>query len=127
MMSRHSEGMQEGMTFCFGSNISGRHGKGAALTARNKYGAVYGVGYGKQGDSFAIPTKDENLRVLSLALIKQYVDKFIIYALKHPEEIFYCTRIGCGLSGYKDHQIGPMFIGAPDNCILPDGWGKEIV
>ena len=33
--------------FVFGSNIAGRHGRGAALYAKQNYGAVYGVGIGR--------------------------------------------------------------------------------
>ena len=43
--------------FVFGSNLAGRHGKGAALDAKNKYGAIYGVGFGRTGNSYAIPQK----------------------------------------------------------------------
>jgi hypothetical protein len=35
---------------------------------------------------------------------------------------FQVTRIGCGLAGYTDAQIAPMFADAPVNCVLPDGW-----
>jgi hypothetical protein len=44
--------------FVFGSNTQGRHGKGAALTAKNKFGAIYGQAEGLQGQSYAIITKD---------------------------------------------------------------------
>ena len=108
--------------FVFGSNLAGRHGKGAALTAYRKYGAIYGQGVGMQGNSFAIPTKDENLNTLPVNKIAKYVDKFINYAVLNPELIFQVTRIGCGLAGYDDADIAPLFINAPSNCILPVGW-----
>jgi hypothetical protein len=108
--------------FVFGSNLAGRHGKGAALTALRTYGAVYGQGVGPQGQSYAIPTKDENLRSLPLLTIDRYVYKFLQYARDHPDEKFLVTRIGCGYAGYTDRQIAPMFALAPDNCILPDDW-----
>ena len=50
------------MIFVFGSNLAGRHGAGAALYAARKYGAKYGVGVGRTGDAYALPTKDENLK-----------------------------------------------------------------
>ena len=108
--------------FVFGSNWAGRHGKGAALTARNDYGAVYGIGVGRTGNAYAIPTKDAHLRTLPLASVEKHVAAFLLYARQHPELDFLVTRIGCGLAGYKDHQIAPMFADAPDNCSLPDGW-----
>jgi len=52
--------------FVFGSNLAGRHGKGAALHARKHYGAIYGQGWGRQGNSYAIPTKDSKLKTVPL-------------------------------------------------------------
>lgn len=108
--------------FVFGSNLAGRHGRGAALFARQYRGAQYGVGVGRTGQSYAIPTKDEQIRTLPLDRINVYVAEFLDYARAHPGLAFEVTRIGCGLAGYIDQQIAPMFMGAPDNCQLPDGW-----
>jgi hypothetical protein len=104
--------------FVFGSNLAGRHGKGAALHARRECGAIYGQGVGRQGQSYAIPTKDEHLRTLPLDRISQYVVQFLEYARQHPNEQFYVTPVGTGLAGYSVSDIDPMFDGAPDNCIL---------
>lgn len=109
--------------FVFGSNLAGRHGKGAALYARQHRGAIYGQGEGLQGDSYAIPTKDAFLRTLPLAEIEARVRTFLTFARQFNAQ-FAVTRIGCGLAGYTDAQIAPMFENAPDNCILPDGWRK---
>lgn len=111
--------------FVFGSNLAGRHGKGAALEARNKHGAVYGQGVGMQGCSYGIPTKNEKLNTLPLKDIQGYVEEFIHFAKVKPEWQFNVTRIGCGLAGYTDAQIAPMFEGAPENCVLPEGWRVE--
>lgn len=108
--------------FVFGSNLAGRHGKGAALTALLYHGAIYGQGNGRQGNSYAIPTKDVYLRTLPLETINFYVDIFITYAKEHPELSFFITRIGCGLAGYTDTDIAPMFKNAPSNCELPLLW-----
>lgn len=110
------------MIFVFGSNLAGRHGKGAALYAKIHHGAIYGQGIGRQGNSYAIPTKDKNLRPLPLYEIRKYVGQFIEYARSNPKETFQVTRIGCGLAGYKDFEIAPMFEYAPDNCVLPKEW-----
>lgn len=107
------------MIFVFGSNLAGRHGKGAALFAKQKHGAIYGVGVGRQGNAYAIPTKDRHLRTLSLDTIETYVDEFIEYAKKNPTEQFQVTAIGCGLAGYSPSDIAPMFYDAPQNCELP--------
>jgi len=105
--------------FVFGSNLAGRHGKGAAAFARLERGAVYGVGQGPQGRSYAIPTKGHTLEVLSLGEIAVNVALFLIYAHAHQSERFEVTAIGCGLAGYSPEQIAPMFRGAPPNCELP--------
>jgi len=108
------------MIFVFGSNLAGRHGKGAALYAKRRRGAIPGQGVGRQGDSYAIPTKDGSLRTLPLDEIRTHVERFLIYAANHPHLQFEVTPIGCGLAGYKPAQIAPMFIGAGANVILPE-------
>lgn len=108
--------------FVFGSNLAGRHGKGAALCAMKDHGAIYGRGIGPQGHSYAIPTKDGSLVTLPLFTINLYVDVFKRFALERPEKTFNVTRIGCGLAGYTDSDIAPMFMDAPINCNLPEGW-----
>jgi len=105
--------------FVFGSNEGGRHGKGAALFARQNYGAVYGQGVGMHGNSYAIPTKDCRLSTLPLSRIETYVFEFKAFAAGHPRLHFNVTAIGCGLAGYKPEQIAPMFRDAPTNCELP--------
>ena len=105
--------------FVFGSNLAGRHGKGAALWARQHRGAVYGIGQGRQGQSYAIPTKDERLRTLPLETIGAHAVRFMDYARIYPELSFQLTPIGCGLAGYGPEQIAPLFKGAPPNVILP--------
>lgn len=113
--------------FVFGSNLAGRHGKGAAAIAKLQYGAIYGVGEGIQGQSYAIPTKDEKIRSLSLIQVKRHVDTFLRYAKANPGVIFKVTAIGTGLAGFKHDDIGPMFYDAPINCILPISWRDYVI
>jgi hypothetical protein len=123
--------------FVFGSNLIGRHGRGAAHVALCGYGAIYGMGVGPQGQSYAIPTKDWAIQRMKLDVIKLYVDQFIQYANlqkskdnwikdatrnKLNDTKFFITAIGCGLAGYKPEQIAPMFKAAPNNCSFPDIW-----
>lgn len=108
--------------FVFGSNEAGVHGAGAARTAYEKHGARWGKSYGHYGDSFAIPTKDENIQTLSLDRIRLYVDGFIAYAQGHRKVQFKVTRIGCGLAGLRDEEIAPMFYNAPSNCLFDEAW-----
>lgn len=105
--------------FVFGSNLAGRHGKGAALWARQHHGAVYGQGEGRQGNSYAIPTKTVWIKTMPLDAIERYVARFLRYAATCPSEQFQLTPIGCGLAGYRPEQIAPMFKDAPANVILP--------
>ena len=107
--------------FVFGSNESGIHGAGAAKAAMSK-GAIYGHSYGQAGDTWAIPTKDRDIKTMPLERIQKYVTGFLAYADGHPNLNFQVTRIGCGLAGYKDKDIAPMFVGAPKNCTFDEKW-----
>lgn len=107
--------------FVFGSNLAGFHGAGAALAAYKYYGATLGQGEGLSGISYAIPTKDENLRPRELEDIRQSVNTFVQFTHDHPEMNFFVTRVGCGLAGFKDRVIAPMFKGAI-NCSFAEEW-----
>lgn len=114
------------MIFVFGSNLAGRHGKGAALYAKEHHGAILGQGKGLQGTSYGIPTKDHDLKTLPLNVINHYVQEFLEFATQKYALMFQVTRIGCGLAGYKDADIAPMFKSAPLNCLLPDEWKEYL-
>lgn len=105
--------------FVFGSNLAGRHGTGAALMAKKRFGAVNGIGTGLQGACYAIPTKDRRLNVLPLWSIRIHIVEFTEHAKLAPELTFLVTKIGCGLSGYSPADIAPMFRDASENVILP--------
>lgn len=117
--------------FVFGSNLAGIHGAGAARHAREHFGAIYGRGMGLQGHSYGIPTKDHRIQSLPLDSIQVHVENFLRFAQEHPEMVFQVTRIGCGLAGYKDQQIAPLFKEAlkpsVDNIMLPVGWTRLIL
>ncbi len=113
--------IKENEIFVFGSNLSGRHGRGAAHIAYHKFGAVRGIGVGLHGNSYAIPTKDQNLKTLPLEIICHFVDNFIELTKTEPKLIFLVTEIGCGLAGYTPESIAPLFEKARhcDNIYLP--------
>lgn len=102
--------------FVFGSSLSGHHGGGAASAAVNKFGAIKGQGVGLQGQSYAIPTMQGGVET-----IKPYVDEFIKFAEINYDKTYYVTRIGCGIAGFKDEEIAPLFLDAlsSHNIILP--------
>ena len=105
--------------FVFGSNLSGMHGGGAAYTAYRHFGAIMGQGVGLQGRSYGSPTMQGGPET-----IRPYVDEFIQFAREHSELTFLVTRIGCGIAGFRDSDIAPLFKEAHDvpNIVLPEGW-----
>jgi len=122
--------LAENEIFVFGSNYAGRHGKGAALTAYRKFGAIQGQGTGLMGRCYGIATKDRNFKVLPLRTIELQIARFLKFARLNTFYTFLVTPIGCGLAGYKYKEIAPLFInnGVPENVILPDEfkqWVKE--
>lgn len=115
--------------FVFGSNEAGIHGAGAALTAAKFYGAIQGQGFGLMGNSFGIPTKDRGLRTLQLEKIQRYVDLFLDFVHDRKDLNFFLTKIGCGLAGYTEDEIAPLFKNRffvntikPTNIEMPNGW-----
>ena len=108
--------LKENEIFVFGSNLNGMHGGGAARAAYNKFGAIWGQGAGLQGQSYGIPTMHGGVDV-----IKPYVDEFINFAKSHPQLKFLVTRIGCGIAGFTNEEIAPLFKDAIEieNIYLP--------
>jgi hypothetical protein len=109
----------ENEVFVFGSNLAGAHGGGAALLAYRKFGAIWGQGVGLQGQSYGIPTMHGGVDA-----IKPYVDEFIEFAKTRPDLTFLVTRVGCGIAGFTNEEISPLFAKAHDveNIVLPAGW-----
>ena len=105
--------------FVFGSNLAGMHGGGAAYIAVKKFGAVMGQGVGLQGQSYAIPTMQGGVET-----IVPYVDEFIDFAQGHPDLTFLVTRIGCGIAGFLEEEIAPLFRAAlhVPNIRLPESF-----
>ncbi len=111
--------LQPNEIFVFGSNLRGMHGGGAAYIAHRKFGAIMGQGVGLQGQSYAIPTMQGGVET-----IKPYVDEFIEFAKEHQNLTFLVTRIGCGIAGFTDNEISPLFNAAHEveNIVLPPNW-----
>ncbi len=109
--------------FVFGSNLEGHHMGGAARVAYDKFGAEWGNGVGIQGQSYAIPTMQGGVET-----IKPYVDDFIKMAREWDQNTFYVTRIGCGIAGFTDEEIAPLFDEAYDlyNVRLPKSFSDII-
>lgn len=114
--------LPEKFVFVFGSNLAGRHGKGAAKDAIDYFGASRKIPIGLSGSSYAIPTKDARLNVLPIDKIEIYTQQFIEFAKTHPDLTFLVTTVGCGLAGYFHEEMAPLFADSPSNCVLPDVW-----
>lgn len=110
--------------FVFGSNLAGMHGGGAARMAYEQFGAEWGVGVGPTGQCYAIPTMQGGIET-----IRPYVYEFIAYAKQHSDKRFLVTRIGCGIAGFTDEEIAPLFRKALSipNIALPQLWHSILV
>jgi len=121
--------LEDNQIFVFGSNLSGIHGKGAALTAR-KWGAVFYQSSGLQGKTWAIPTKDASIkRTLAISEIKPFVNDFIEFTKENKNLTFLVTEIGCGLAGLTPEQIAPLFkeVVNIENIHLPRRFWKYLI
>lgn len=110
------------MIFVFGSNVLGRHGAGAAREAFEKHGAVMGQGEGMYGQSYALPTVGIPMLPLSVGEVDDAVARFLNLADVRPDLTFQVTRVGCGLAGFTDAEIAPLFADAPENCQFDEAW-----
>lgn len=121
--------------FVFGSNPEGRHGAGAAKTAREKFGAIYGQGEGLQGNAYALPTKDlrvkenKGLRSISAEQITENIRKMYDVAKQNPSKKFkvaYTNGLNeTTLNGYTGAEMIKMFKDAgpiPSNIIFSKNW-----
>lgn len=116
-----------GVFFVFGSNRLGIHGAGAARAANQYCGAVYGVGEGPTGLSYAVPTKERpHDHGLPLSEIEKGVHRFVQYTLDNPDKTFLVTPIGTGYAGHHFSDIAPMFRGAI-NCWFPKAWEQFLI
>jgi len=109
--------------FVFGSNRCGFHGGGAARIAMEDFGAKWGEGLGPTGKCYAIDTMSGGIEN-----IRPQVNSFLDYAKKHSELKFFVTRIGCGIAGYTDKEIAPLFAEAQNinNIYLPKSFWNII-
>jgi hypothetical protein len=121
----------ENTIFVFGSNPEGRHGAGSAKVAKEKFGAVYGVGEGLQGNSYALPTKDLRIpgtRSISKSDIVHNIQKLYDLARTMPEKNFkvaYRTKFDeKSLNGYTGEEMVQMFsmYPVPNNIYFSEEW-----
>lgn len=118
----HINELASNEVFTFGSNLAGGHGAGAARTANKLFGARYGVGSGLTGQCYALATKDINIRTLPLSSIAKEVETFKAVAKDNLHLQFIVTKVGCGLAGYSNSDIAPLFKGCSTNCQFHVDW-----
>ena len=109
--------------FVFESNLAGCHEYGNASVARAEHGAECGVSFGMTGNAYAIPVKDEKLKLLKLDQIALYVEAFIRFAQANPELEFYVNKIGFGLNAYGRHTMRKLFLTSLPNIKFDKEWG----
>lgn len=119
--------LKDNQIFVFGSNTQGRHGKGAALIARNKFGAIYGQAEGPQGQSYAIITKDLTKSIhpsRTKEQITQQIHDLYEYARNNPDKEFLVAYSGTGtnLNAYSNKEMADMFSSEviPNNIMFED-------
>jgi len=114
--------LKENEVFVFGSNLNGNHLGGAAKTAYERFGAIWGNGNGIQGighdfKSYAFPTLDTEMKKLPLDNIKQSFENLIKVANWCPEKTFYLTPVGQGIAGFSKEEIESVMPELPKNII----------
>ena len=122
--SEKTNSLKENEIFVFGANLSGNHGAGAAKLAKDKFGAVQGIGEGFTGQCYALPTKDENIETLSIIEIYKHIEILHQEVENNRDKFFIITAVGCGLAGYIAKDIAPMFESFInfDNISLPQSF-----
>ena len=114
--TRNKRTLKENEIFVFGSNTEGRHGKGAALQAKKNFGAINGQARGRQGQSYAIVTKDltkDEHPSRTPDQIRKEILQLYSYAAENPELTFY-VAYNCSkelLNGYAVEEMAKMFTG----------------
>lgn len=127
--------LKSNQIFVFGSNTQGRHGKGAAKIAKEKFGAIYGQAEGIQGQSYAIVTKDltiddkKNPSRTKEQIIQQ-IHNLYEYAKCNSDKEFLIAYSGVGknLNYYSNEDMACMFASEfiPYNIIFEEEFFKLI-
>jgi len=125
--------LKENQFFVFGSNVEGRHGKGAANQALTYFGAIYGQSIGFQGNSYGICTKDLRKKIhpsVSKNYIMVQILKLYEIAEEHPElEFFIAYKDAINYNCYTSIEMAEMFSAKsldkiPENIIFEYSFNK---
>lgn len=122
--------LEPNQIFVFGSNTEGRHGKGSALIAREKFGAKYGQSKGLQGHSWAIVTKDLTKKIhpsVSKEYIINQIKELYQYAKENKEKEFLIAYgVNKNLNAYSPQEMADMFSSneIPENIVFEENFSK---
>lgn len=126
----HADGTLPGLdrVLVFGSNLEGRHGKGAALIAAKYFGAQEGQGRGLQGQAYAIATRMmQNKWIVTRPLcdVVAEIELFVEFTKQNADREYFVTAVGCGNAGFEPAAIAKHFREAI-NCSFPSGWKQYL-
>lgn len=130
--------LKENEVFVFGSNLNGNHYGGAARIAYERFGAEWGVGEGYTGQSYALPTLNEDMERVTIEELEDSFAKMINYADDNRQLTFFVTKVGCGIAGWDIEEVREAFWngvrqvspdanwnGIPTNVIIPKEFVKK--
>lgn len=138
----------ENIILVFGSNPHGNHGFGMAKIAHLHWGAKYYNGRGRQGDAYALVTKNlrpmyyekrtgltyskTGTRSVPLDWIKNNIKELYSYCHENPELKFLIPYIlnSKNLNGYSTAEIVELFINqndVPINVVFHTSWKKYFI
>lgn len=120
-------GLQPGFVLVFGSNLLGIHGAGSALIAARYFGATRGIGEGRTGRCYALPTKRTPYERMTIEELRESVNQFLAHATESRDS-FLVVEVGCKLAGFTVAQVAPMFAKAVamPNVFLPWSFLKHL-
>lgn len=113
---------REGSVFVYPSNLAAKQVAGPAKVARVSFGASKGVTEGRDGMTYAIPVKDENLDWLPGKAIAASVRKFVGHARENPDTVFHVTLLNQQVGGPSHQDMADVFADAPENCSIDNAW-----
>lgn len=119
------DSLKDNEVFVFGSNMLGHHAGGAAKQAHKQFGAEWGIAEGLTGQCYAFPTLEREMTKRGIPALERSRDRLFATARALPEKTFLLTKVGCGIAGYSEEKIKPLFNNAPSNVVLPEDWRKS--
>ena len=111
--------------FVFESTLEGEHTEGNAKIAYERFGAEWGVGNGRRGQTYAIPTNFMSVE----EDFEPFVQDFIEYVKAHPDNRFILPRMECTGAEFYEKDIIPLFEECFDlpNVQMSHAWNMRTI